>query len=84
MRGSSAPISILVIASGGCTPLSLLAALPTGATVDAVDVNPDQMHLVRLKAAAIARLETQEDIISFLCGVRRHCLWTCGWWACEW
>jgi S-adenosylmethionine-diacylglycerol 3-amino-3-carboxypropyl transferase len=46
--------ALVVVSSGGCTALSLLAA---GAAVTAVDVNPVQNHLVELKAAALAHLE---------------------------
>lgn len=46
--------TVVVVGSGGCTALSLLAS-GTG-TVVAVDVNPVQHHLVELKTAAVAEL----------------------------
>jgi S-adenosylmethionine-diacylglycerol 3-amino-3-carboxypropyl transferase len=54
---------VLSIASAGDMPLSLLAL---GAeSVTAVDVDPGQLHLARLKLAAVMRLE-REDAIRFL------------------
>jgi S-adenosylmethionine-diacylglycerol 3-amino-3-carboxypropyl transferase len=45
---------IAIVASGGCTALSLVAA---GATdVVTIDLNPTQNHVVELKAAALTRL----------------------------
>jgi S-adenosylmethionine:diacylglycerol 3-amino-3-carboxypropyl transferase len=53
---------IVVVASGGCTAFSLLAA---GAhEVVAVDLNSTQNHLVELKAIALRRLLTPE-LMSF-------------------
>ena len=49
---------LVVISSGGCTALSLLAA--GAGHVTAVDVNPAQNHLLELKAAACARLAAAE------------------------
>jgi S-adenosylmethionine-diacylglycerol 3-amino-3-carboxypropyl transferase len=58
---------IVVVSSGGCTALSLLAS---GARqVTAVDLNRTQNHLVELKAAALRRL-TMPEIMSFF-GVAR-------------
>ena len=45
--------TVVVVSSGGCTALSLLAA--GAGTVIAVDLNPAQNHLVELKAAAVSR-----------------------------
>jgi len=54
---------VLSIASAGDMPLSLLAL---GARqIDAVDVDPAQLHLSRLKLAAVRSLE-REDAIAFL------------------
>jgi S-adenosylmethionine:diacylglycerol 3-amino-3-carboxypropyl transferase len=54
---------VLSLASAGDMPLSLLAL---GAeSVVAVDVDPHQLHLARLKAAAVQRLD-REDAIRFL------------------
>ncbi len=56
---------VVVVGSGGCTALSLLAA---GASeVFCVDVNPVQNHLVELKLAAACAL-SPEDAIAFLGG----------------
>lgn len=58
---------VVVVSSGGCTALSLLAA---GAEhVTAVDLNASQNHLVELKVAAL-RLLTLPEIMSFF-GVAR-------------
>jgi len=48
----------VVVSSGGCTALSLLAA--GAARVVAVDLNAAQNHLVELKAAALAELGADE------------------------
>ena len=57
--------TIVIVSSGGCTALSLLAA---GAhRVVGVDVSPAQNHLVELKYAAIRALE-RADAIAFLGG----------------
>jgi S-adenosylmethionine-diacylglycerol 3-amino-3-carboxypropyl transferase len=45
----------VVVSSGGCTALSLLAA--GAGEIHAVDVSRTQNHLVELKAAAVARLD---------------------------
>ncbi len=45
---------VLVVASGGCTALSLKHALP-GLQVDAFDANPDQLQHVQDKAEAIGQ-----------------------------
>lgn len=45
----------IVISSGGCTALSLLAA--GAGEVHAIDLNQTQNHLVELKALAVARLD---------------------------
>ena len=58
---------VIVVSSGGCTALSLLAS--GAGEVTAVDLNSAQNHLVELKAAALRRLTTPE-IMSFF-GVAR-------------
>lgn len=58
---------VVVVSSGGCTALSLLAA--GAGHVTAVDLNSTQNHLVELKIAALRRLATPE-LMSFL-GVAR-------------
>jgi S-adenosylmethionine-diacylglycerol 3-amino-3-carboxypropyl transferase len=57
--------TVVVVSSGGCTALSLLAA--GAGTVVAVDLNPAQNHLVELKAAAVSRF-TCTEAIAFLGG----------------
>lgn len=57
--------SVVVVSSGGCTALSLLAA--GAGRVVAVDLNAAQNHLVELKAAALAELEAGEAV-AFLGG----------------
>jgi len=51
---------VVVVSSGGCTALSLLAA--GAAEVHAVDVNRSQNHLVELKYAAVTELSRREAI----------------------
>jgi len=58
---------IVVVSSGGCTALSLLAS--GAAHVVAVDLNSTQNHLIELKAAALRWL-TMPEILSFF-GVAR-------------
>jgi S-adenosylmethionine-diacylglycerol 3-amino-3-carboxypropyl transferase len=58
---------VVVVSSGGCTALSLLAA--GAGEVTAVDLNSAQNNLVELKAAALRRL-TMPEIMSFF-GVAR-------------
>jgi len=58
---------VVVVSSGGCTALSLLAA--GAGHVTAVDLNSTQNHLVELKVAALRRL-TMPEILSFF-GVAR-------------
>ncbi len=53
----------VVVASGGCTALSLLAR--GAGRVDAVDINRSQNHMVELKAAALAALGTR-DVLEFV------------------
>ncbi|HVE45385.1 MAG TPA: DUF3419 family protein [Acidimicrobiales bacterium] len=57
--------TVVVVSSGGCTALSLLAA--GAGRVVAVDLNAAQNHLVELKAAALAELEPAEAV-AFLGG----------------
>jgi S-adenosylmethionine-diacylglycerol 3-amino-3-carboxypropyl transferase len=52
--------TLVVVSSGGCTALSLLAA--GAGRVIAVDLNSTQNHLVDLKAAAIALLPWEEAL----------------------
>ncbi len=57
--------TVVVVSSGGCTALSLLAA--GAGRVVAVDLNRSQNHLVELKLAAVTRL-TAEEATRFLGG----------------
>lgn len=60
--------TLVVVGSGGCTALSLLAA--GAGQVIAVDLNRTQNHLTELKAAAVATLGAQ-GAIAFLGGSRQ-------------
>ena len=62
-----ADANVVVVSSGGCTALSLLAA--GAGHVTAVDLNASQNHLVELKVAALRWL-TMPEILSFF-GVAR-------------
>jgi S-adenosylmethionine-diacylglycerol 3-amino-3-carboxypropyl transferase len=52
--------SVVIVGSGGCTALSLLAA--GAGHVTAVDVNRAQNHLIELKVAALAGLSRAEAL----------------------
>ena len=56
----SAEDSIVVVGSGGCTALSLLAA--GAGQVTAVDMNRAQNHLIELKLAALTVLSRAESL----------------------
>lgn len=56
---------VVVVGSGGCTALALLAA--GAGSVDAVDVNPAQNHLLELKLAAVRALP-RDEAVRFLGG----------------
>jgi S-adenosylmethionine-diacylglycerol 3-amino-3-carboxypropyl transferase len=58
------PLRVGLVASGGCTALSLLAS-PLVERVDAVDLNPAQLHLVEMKRCAIERLTVEEQEVLF-------------------
>lgn len=57
--------TVVVVSSGGCTALSLLAV--GAGRVLAVDLNAAQNHLVELKAAALSELDG-EQAVAFLGG----------------
>jgi S-adenosylmethionine-diacylglycerol 3-amino-3-carboxypropyl transferase len=57
--------TLVVVGSGGCTALSLVAA--GAGRVVCVDVNRTQNHLIELKATAVASLDA-ESAIAFLGG----------------
>jgi S-adenosylmethionine-diacylglycerol 3-amino-3-carboxypropyl transferase len=54
---------VVVVSSGGCTALSLLAA--GAARVDAVDLNRTQNHMVELKVAALRTL-SRAAVLAFI------------------
>jgi S-adenosylmethionine-diacylglycerol 3-amino-3-carboxypropyl transferase len=53
------PLRALIVASGGCTALSLLAH-PMLGHINAIDSNIAQLHLLSLRAAALESLKSQE------------------------
>ncbi len=55
------PLRLLLVASGGCTVLSLLS-VPEVAEIAAVDLNPAQIHLVELRRQALLNLSIQEQL----------------------
>lgn len=54
-------LRVLLIGSGGCTALSLLAD-PRVAQVQVVDPNPAQLHLIALKTSALETLSLPEQL----------------------
>lgn len=54
------PLRVLVVASGGCTALSLLSR-PAIAQIDAVDANLAQLHLVELRRQALLHLSLEDQ-----------------------
>ncbi len=66
---SGAPVRVLLVASGGCTALSLLR-LPEVAHIDLLDPNPAQLHLVELQAKAL-ELGGHDLLMTVLSGERR-------------
>ncbi len=54
---------IVAIASGGCNVLSYLSARP--AAIEAVDINPAHVALVKLKLAALQHLPSHEAFFRF-------------------
>lgn len=58
------PLRVAVVASGGCTALTLLSSEHV-ARVDAIDLNPAQLHLVELKRAAIESLNLEQQGVLF-------------------
>lgn len=54
------PLRVLLVASGGCTALSLLSS-PAIAQIDAVDANLAQLHLVELRRQALIQFSLQEQ-----------------------
>ncbi|CAN1211964.1 DUF3419 domain-containing protein [Tumidithrix helvetica PCC 7403] len=54
-------LRVLLVASGGCTALSLLAS-PAIAKIEAVDLNPAQLHLVELRRQALCHLSLDEQL----------------------
>lgn len=54
-------LRVLLVASGGCTALSLLAN-PHVAKVEAVDVNPAQLHLIELRRQALLHFSVKQQL----------------------
>ena len=54
-------LRVLLVASGGCTALSLLSH-PAIAKIEAVDLNPAQLHLVELRRQALLHLSLDEQL----------------------
>ena len=54
------PLRVLIVASGGCTALNLLAH-PYIGEITTVDANPAQIQLLKLRCAAIARHQNLRD-----------------------
>ncbi len=54
-------LRVLLVASGGCTALSLLTC-PAIAKIEAVDLNPAQLHLVELRRQALIHLSLEEQL----------------------
>ncbi|MFN5398380.1 MAG: DUF3419 family protein, partial [Pseudanabaena sp.] len=55
------PLRILLVASGGCTALSLLTS-PAIAKIEAIDLNPAQLHLVELRRQALLHLSLDAQV----------------------
>ena len=55
------PLRVLLVASGGCMALSLLASSAV-AQIEAVDLNPAQLHLVELRRQALLHLSLDEQL----------------------
>lgn len=55
------PLRVLMVASGGCTALSLLSR-PAIARIDAVDANMAQLHLVELRRQAVMHLSLDDQL----------------------
>ncbi len=60
-------LRVLLVASGGCTALSLLAH-PRVGTIDAIDQNPTQLHLVELRRQALRHLSLPEQFVLIASG----------------
>jgi S-adenosylmethionine-diacylglycerol 3-amino-3-carboxypropyl transferase len=60
-RTQNHPLRLLLIASGGCTALSLLT-MPEVAEIEAVDTNTAQLHLVELRRQALLNLSIAEQL----------------------
>lgn len=53
-------LRVLLVASGGCTALSLLSS-PAIAQIDAIDANIAQLHLVELRRQAMCQLAIEDQ-----------------------
>ena len=55
------PLRVLLVASGGCTALSLLSH-PAISKIEAVDLNPAQLHLIELRRQALLHLSSDDQL----------------------
>ena len=55
------PLRVALVASGGCTALTLLSH-PSVAGLEAIDLNPAQLHLTELKRRALALLSLDDPL----------------------
>jgi len=55
------PLRVLLVASGGCTALSLLSN-PAISKIEAVDLNPAQLHLIELRRQALLHLSLDDQL----------------------
>lgn len=55
------PLRVMLVASGGCTALSLLSH-PAIAKIEAIDLNPAQLHLVELRRQALLHLSLEDQL----------------------
>lgn len=69
-RRQSHPLRVLLVASGGCTALSLLAH-PAVEQIEAIDLNSAQLHLVELRRSALLHLSLDEQFA--LIGAETDC-----------
>ena len=60
-QAQNRPLRLLLVASGGCTALSLLT-MPAVAEIEAVDANLAQIHLVELRRQALLNLSIAEQL----------------------
>jgi S-adenosylmethionine:diacylglycerol 3-amino-3-carboxypropyl transferase len=61
-------LNVFMIASGGCTLFSIIAASNVPISFDIIDSNISQFHLINLKMAIMKYMKTSNDVISFFQG----------------